>query len=92
MSTGKLILKLQGHTALINSIVFSPDGQTIASSSEDETIKFWDLTTGICVKTLKPKNPYEGMRIRGVTGLSTSAMEALKKLGAMTTETKSPSF
>jgi WD40 repeat protein len=88
VSTGKLIRQLQGHTALINSLVFSPDGQTIASSSEDETIKFWDLTTAICVKTLKPKNPYAGMSIRGVTGLSTSAMEALKNLGATTTETK----
>ncbi|MGJ5672431.1 MAG: AAA-like domain-containing protein [Nostochopsis sp.] len=33
------------------SVVFSPDGKTIASGS-DHTIKFWDITTGQVIKTL----------------------------------------
>ncbi|MEL6438181.1 MAG: NB-ARC domain-containing protein [Cyanobacteria bacterium J06621_8] len=79
---------LQGHQALINSIAFSPDGDTLASSSEDETIKIWDLKSGQCVKTLRPKNPYEGMLVSGVSGLSQPAIEALKILGAKTSELK----
>ncbi len=81
-SNGKCYMILHGHTALINSIAFSPDGSTLVSSSEDETIKLWDLTNGKCLKTLRAKNPYEGMNVQGVTGLSKPALETLKLLGA----------
>ena len=82
VGTDKLLKNLQGHTALINSIAFSCDGQTLVSSSEDETIKLWDLKSGKCLRTLRPENPYEGMNVKGVTGLSQPAIEALKILGA----------
>lgn len=34
------------HTSSVNSVLFSPDGRTIASSSRDGTIRFWDTHTG----------------------------------------------
>ncbi|KAI0315268.1 WD40-repeat-containing domain protein [Amylostereum chailletii] len=37
---------LQGHTDTILSLAFSPDGNIIASSSDDFTIRLWDATTG----------------------------------------------
>ena len=40
------IFLLTGHTLSIESIVFSPDGQTLASSSSDTTIRLWDVATG----------------------------------------------
>lgn len=79
----KCFQTLSDHKALINSIAFSPDGHILASSSEDETIKLWDFNQGKCKKTLKPQNPYEGMNVKGVTGLSQPAIEALKSLGAI---------
>jgi WD40 repeat protein len=33
-------------------VAFSPDGKTIASSSDDQTVRLWELSTGTCLKTL----------------------------------------
>lgn len=39
---------LRGHTSQIWSVAFSLDGQIIASGSEDQIIKLWDIKTGEC--------------------------------------------
>ena len=43
-----------GHTSIVWSVAFSPDGTRIASGSgrQDCTIKIWDAKTGIELKTL----------------------------------------
>jgi WD40 repeat protein len=52
INTGELLRTFEGHTAQIWSVVFSPDGQTLASSSRDGTIKLWDVDKGQCFQTL----------------------------------------
>ncbi|KIJ53127.1 hypothetical protein M422DRAFT_78551, partial [Sphaerobolus stellatus SS14] len=37
---------LPGHTSLVLSVAFSPDGKRIASGSCDNTIRIWDAETG----------------------------------------------
>ena len=44
--SGEELSLLTGHTRIIRSISFSPDGQTLASGSEDNTIRLWDAVTG----------------------------------------------
>ena len=42
------------HRAYVScqSVRFSPDGKTIASASDDETVRLWNTTTGQHLKTI----------------------------------------
>jgi WD40 repeat protein len=45
---------LQGQTSIVLSVVFSPDGRTLASGSGEE-IKLWDASSGQLLRTLQGK-------------------------------------
>jgi GTPase SAR1 family protein len=49
----KLVRTLEGHEGLIWNIVFDPEGGTLASGSEDNTVKLWDVSSGRLLHTLK---------------------------------------
>src|SRR5215216_2774263 len=71
--TGKLIGRAQkpelvvqtGHNDPITSLAFSLDGKTLASGSNDDTIKLWDVATGRELRTLAG-------HARGVTSVAFS--------------------
>ncbi|MDB9325009.1 hypothetical protein PN435_02270 [Nodularia spumigena CS-590/02] len=50
---GKLRQTLSGHYDSVYSIAFSPDSQTLASGSDDKTIKLWNVTTGKLLQTIQ---------------------------------------
>jgi Tol biopolymer transport system component len=43
----------RGHSSPVKSVWFSPDGKRIASASEDQTVKVWEVATGREVITFK---------------------------------------
>ncbi|RUT04401.1 hypothetical protein DSM106972_046290 [Dulcicalothrix desertica PCC 7102] len=52
VATKKETSTLTGHTDWVNSVVFSPDGKTLASASWDKTIKLWKGATGKLIFTI----------------------------------------
>jgi WD40 repeat protein len=43
---------LTGHSDMVTSVVYSPDGRYLASGSWDNTIKIWEVATGKELRTL----------------------------------------
>lgn len=48
-----LLYTLDGHEAEISRIAWSPDGQKLASASEDRTVRVWDAKTWKPYRTLR---------------------------------------
>ncbi len=64
--TGTPLLTYHGHSDGVWSVTFSPDGQLLASSSDDQTIRLWD--TGSQEVKVRPKLLREHTdRVRAVT-------------------------
>ena len=52
-NSGEILALLKGHTKATTVITFSPDGDLLASGSDDATIRLWDTTTYQSIRTLK---------------------------------------
>src|SRR5262249_42065299 len=53
VGTGRLLHTFEGHSALVKSVAFSPDGRSALSVSWDKTLKLWDLATGQLLRTFE---------------------------------------
>jgi WD40 repeat protein len=42
--TREVVGTFRGHTGLVVSVAFGPDGPRLVSGSRDTTVKVWDLT------------------------------------------------
>ena len=55
---GKYINTLKGHKKLVLCSSITPDGNILASGSEDETVRLWSLPDGKHIRTLKGHNSW----------------------------------
>jgi WD40 repeat protein len=83
LTTGACLGTYYGHTNWVWSIVYSQDGRSIISASEDGTMKIWDLDRSQPLHTLQLKLPYEDLQISEATGLLLGQRQTLKLLGAV---------
>ncbi|MFO0564903.1 MAG: protein kinase [Polyangiaceae bacterium] len=45
-TTGERVAALEGHTATVGTVEFSPDGKHLVSASDDKTAKLWSFVPG----------------------------------------------
>lgn len=43
---------LKGHTDTVQHVLYSPEGNQIASASLDKSVRLWDVETGVCGRVL----------------------------------------
>lgn len=51
--SGKLLKTLSGHFGSVNSVVFSPDGLNLLSTSADLTVRLWDVGNATAITILE---------------------------------------
>ena len=66
VASGAIKATLEGHADWVNSVVFSPDGKTIASGSSDDTVKLWDVSRPFQPRVPKATLSDHGMSVWSV--------------------------
>src|SRR5262245_45165886 len=49
-----LVLDAGGHTAVVEDVLFTPDGRELITVSDDKTIRAWDVASGEPLRVLRP--------------------------------------
>ncbi len=50
VDSGQIIRRLLGHTDVITTVDYAPDGRTLLSGGWDQTVRHWDINTGAQVQ------------------------------------------
>ena len=68
-----LVIDPQGHSAMINDVMFTPDGKTLVSVSDDKTISMGCFFPGAfnCIQQLLPGSRFSWCNDVGCADLNT---------------------
>lgn len=53
VASGKRLKRLQGHRQFVDSVAFTPDGNSLLSYSYDGTARLWSLPNGKCIQIIE---------------------------------------
>lgn len=59
LATGDLLFTLRGHVGNITDLAVNSSNTLLASSSDDKTVRVWELSTGAPVAVLLGHSRYE---------------------------------
>ncbi|VDO99024.1 unnamed protein product [Soboliphyme baturini] len=57
----EFILVYRGHTKMVRAVTVDPSGQFVASGSDDETVRIWEVVTGRCLRVFHVKGTINSM-------------------------------
>jgi WD40 repeat protein len=78
VATGKIVLRLTGHTGDVVHCAISPDGRWLVTGSRDKTARIWDADSGQCLHVLRHEGIPHGAFSADGRWLATVAREELR--------------
>lgn len=60
LHTGQAWMPLEGHSAAVNSVAFSPDGSLLATASDDMSVRLWTEETGQGMRGFQEQAVFQG--------------------------------